>query len=74
MLICEVLQFGLGRQLFAGLPMVTEAIAGPCKNMCSSSSEKLQPFQQIIIKKKKAKIFMFWCYGFHQHLEEECSS
>lgn len=23
-LICEVLQFGLGRQLFSGLPMVTE--------------------------------------------------
>lgn len=46
MLICEVLQLGLGRQLFAGLPIVTEAIAGLCKNMCFSSSEELQPFQQ----------------------------
>lgn len=46
-LVCEVLQFCLGRQLFTALPVVTEAIAGPCKNMCFSSFEKLQLFQQI---------------------------
>lgn len=36
MLVCEVLQFGLGQQLFAGLPVVTEARAVPCKNICFS--------------------------------------
>jgi len=46
-LVCEVQQSDLGRQLFAGLPVVTEAIAGPCNNMCFSSAEKLQPFQRL---------------------------
>lgn len=51
MLICEVLEFCLGGQLFAALPVVIEGIAGPCKNMCFSSFEKLQLFQQIQKKK-----------------------
>lgn len=50
MLICEVLEFCLGGQLFAALPVVIEGIAGPCKNMCFSSFEKLQLFQQILKK------------------------
>lgn len=32
-LVCEVLQICLGKQLFAPLPVVAEAIAGPCKNL-----------------------------------------
>lgn len=68
--VCEVLQFGLGRQLFAVLPVVTEAIAGPCKNKRFSSSQWLIAPAPSVNVKKFAKI-LFWCYRFHRCLEEE---